>query len=361
MIYRLFTMVFMLLFILEVNAQKDYKWEREHPGIREKPKGNVVPGFATNRLFDVFNQIPIINQPKGYDVRQSASIRLSGNLYKGSLLIGFPLYYRWGTGPLQKQVEYHMTHIYINDRDELRDQYSHFMSEETDKLHMPAIYTDTFPVAYKEINGYMVGMARSRVNQNLYILNPTGRPCFIPVTKEQFVKLWIGKLGLDIAKEKEVLENIKASYAGVKDNPEAVAGLDEGTKMSNLLIAFYQEKKKVYEQKLASLSSEEKKAPAYAATPRNPMVLQHKGKLVEKPTGDLYDELADGIDAIKTTPLYIFNPNFFNPKLPKTAFQLIVIKDDHRQGWKDSELVPLLQKEFFPLIDFKQLGALMSK
>lgn len=91
------------------------------------------------------------------------------------------------------------------------------------------------------------------------------------------------------------------------------------------------------------------------------MVLQHKGKLVEKATGDLYDELADDIDAIKTTPLFIFNPNFFNPKLPKTAFQLIVIKDDYRQGWKDSELIPLLQKDFFPLINFKQLAALMSK
>lgn len=358
----LYTVLSLAMLCSNVYAQKDYKWVREHAGVRGKPKGNQVAGFASNRVFDIFNQIPLINQPKGFDINEAASIRLDGKVYKGNLLIGFPRYYQWGKGPLQKEGEYYMTHIYINDREELRNVYSHLFSEETDKLKMSPIYTDTFAIAYQTINGCLVGKARSRVNENMYILNPRMRPCFIPVTKEQFVKLWIGKLGLDIAKEREKIQEFKGQLNDLKDYPEPLANLKLTIKVSEIWIDFLQEKKKVYEQKLASLSEDEKKAQAYAATPKEMAVLMKKGVYVDKVTGDLPDELADVIDAKSKTPLFNFNPNFFDPKLPKTAFQLIVIRDGFRQAWNErSELMPVVEKDFFPNIDFKALTELMYK
>ena len=132
--------------------------------------------------------------------------------------------------------------------------------------------------------------------------------------------------------------------------------------MSQLWLDYLIEKKKVYEQKLASLTEEEKKAPAYAATPKEMAVLMVKGKYVDKVTGDMPDELADVIDGKNKTPLFHFNPDFFDPKLPKTAFQLIVIRDGFRQAWNEkNELMPIVEKDFFPLIDFKALTALMYK
>jgi len=359
---HLFAITLLFIGFTSIYAQRDYKWEREHPGVREKPRGSVVPGFASNRVFDVFNQIPVINQPKGFDVRQSTSIRLSGNVYKGHLIVGLPRYYRWGQGPLLKEGEYYMTHIYINDREELRNVYSHLFSEETDKLKMPPIYTDTFAISYQMINGTMVGKARSRVNENMYILNPRMRACFIPVTKEQFVKLWIGKLGLDIAKEKKKIQEFTGQLNDLKDYPEPLANLKQTIKMSEIWMDFLQEKKRVYEQKLASLTEAEKKAHAYAATPKEMAVLMVKGKYVDKVTGDMADEMADLIDGKNKTPLFHFNPDFFDSKLPKTAFQLIVIRDGFRQAWNEkSELMPVIEKEFFPNIDFKALAALMYK
>ena len=358
---HLLGIVVLLIASAYANAQRDYKWEREHPGVREKPKGNTAPGFAANRVFEILNQIPIIHQPKGFDVRQSSSIRLNGNVYKGLLTVGLPRYYRWGNGPLLKEGEYYMTHIYINDREEMRDIYSHFMSEETDKLKLPTIYTDTFAVSYQTINGCLVGTARSRVNQNLYVLNPRMRPLFIPVTKEEFVKLWVGKLGLDIAKEKEQLAIFKEQINDIKDNAEALANMKQTIKLSEVWLDYLLEKKKVYDQKLASLTEGEKKEPAYYATPKKMAVLQEKGKYVDKVTGDMANEMPDLIEAQSKAPLFRFNPDFFDPKLPKTAFQLIVIKDGFRQGWKESELMPLIEKEFFPLINFKQLTELMYK
>jgi hypothetical protein len=360
--HRFYTLLLLLVWGTGLQAQKDYKWEKEHVGVLEKPRGNAVPGFASQRIFDILNQIPLIKEPRGFDVREGASVSLSGKVYKGQLMVGFPLYYRWGTGKLQKQGEYYMTHIYINDREELKDVYSYFMSEETDKLKMPAMFTDTFSISYQTINGCTVGMARSRVNQNLYILNPRIRPCFLPVTKEQFIKVWIGKLGLDIAKEKEKAAEFKSQLNDVKENAEALANLKETIKLSELWHSFLLEKKKGYEEKLASFTEAEKKAPAYyTTTTKNRAVLEKKGVYVEKVTGDLPNELAEDTDAKSSAPLFQFNPDFFDPKLPKTAFQLIVMKDGYRQGWKDSDLIPLLQKDFFPLIDFKQLTALMYK
>lgn len=358
---RFYILLIVLVLSIGIQAQNNYKWEREHPGALLKPKADPVPGFKSTAIFEVLNQIPMLNKPKGFEVREGASARLDGKIYKGYLMVGLPLYYRWGTGPLEKQGEYYMTNIYINDREELRNIYSFLLSEETDKLNLPPIFTDTFAVSYQTINGYSVGVSRSRLNQNLYILNPRKRPCFIPATKEQFIKLWIGKLGLDIAKEKGNMEETKGYLQNMKGNAEVEASMRQTIKLSELWLDFLVEKKKRYEQKLASLTAAEKQAPAYCAMPKDMAVLQKKGVYVDKVTGDLPNELADGIDAESTSPVFQFNPDFFDPKLPKTAFQLIVIKDGFRQGWNEGELMPIVQEGFFPKIDFKQLEALMYK
>jgi hypothetical protein len=353
--------ILLLTVYTKANAQKVYKWEKEHPGVLIKPKTKPPAGYNTDGIFTVFNKIPMLHTPKGYDVRQGVSVRLSGKVYKGMLMIGLPMYYSWDNGPVQRQGEYYQSHIYINDRELLRDEYSHVLSEVTDKLQLPTIYTDTFPIHYKTINGYEVGMALDRVNKQLYILNPKRRACFLPVTKEQFVKIWLKKLDMDIEKEKTYQVELKEDVSRMKDNAEVLKNLEEGMVLSKLQLDFLLEKKKSYEHKLASFSEAEKKAQAFAASPKKMAVLQVKGKTVDKVTGDMSFELADGIEARETHPLFIFNPDFFDPQLPKTAFQLMIIRDGFRQNWKESQLMPLVEESLFPLIDFKQLASLMNK
>ncbi len=52
--------------------------------------------------------------------------------------------------------------------------------------------------------------------------------------------------------------------------------------------------------------------------------------------------------------------NPFDAKLPKAAFQLIVIKDPFSEGDKN-KIKELLEGQFYPLLSFKEIAALMYK
>ncbi|MFL5742480.1 MAG: hypothetical protein ACJ75B_19810 [Flavisolibacter sp.] len=346
---------------------QDITWEKDHPGIFSPPKPVPVKNFNANSIYTIINRIPFITSPKGFDVSENTNLRLEGNHYEGSLLTGFPKYYRYQNGPIQKQGEYCIHIISINNPSRLFDAHSKVLQTESDHLHLPDIFTDTFAITYKIMNNYPVGYAINTFansNGRLFILNPRHRACFIPVTKEEFLKLWIGKLGLDIAEREKGMEDLKESIRSLSQNAATknqTADLEKVQQGSLRWLDFLKEKKKEYERRLSSMSSAEKKEPASYSMPKNVAMMQDRsGNYLEKISGHLPYEPDEGAEAFEVRPLFRLNPDFFDNRLPATSMQLIVFSDCYSEESKDG-LKAVLDEEFYPKIDWKDIAALMYK
>jgi hypothetical protein len=357
---------FCLMIMVTLHAQ-DFVWEKDHPGIIRPIPTCPVKNFRANTLFEILHRIPFIAKPIGFDVAHGISVSLEGKVYQGELLIGFPKYFRYQKGPVQQQEVFCSEAFIINDPWSLMNKNSILFSNETGQLGLPTMFTDTFEIEEKDMNGYPVGYTTSSFanrGTRMFVLNPRHRPVFLPVTREQYLQLWIGKLKKEVAdgwkKDAEFTESIKQ----FSENPKMKSGVPELEKIqkaSQALLRFLDEKRKTYEQRLKALTAEEKKAPAYYSLPTDVANWKDKnGNYKEVITGHMPYEPDEGADAVEVKPLFRFNPEFFDRSLPNTAFQLIALLDCYSEE-DHNELKTFLDQEFYPKINFRDIAALMYK
>jgi len=337
---------------MQSRAQSSGK-DKNVPGRFFKAPSCKIPGFKIDALFEIINRLPAITQPKGYDVQERFTISTEGKVYKARLSI--PLL---NPPPL---------HIFINDPQQLMNPQSILFPEETRSLQLPEIFSDTFAITYKKINGVNVGTGiHAEFNSNLllHVLNPRHSRFFKPVTKEQYLRFWIGKLTLDINRDSKQLEESKSNLKLMADNAALKSTIPEIEKSITAFIkwiSYLKAKKQQFQKRLDGLSTDEKKAPAYYAMYTDaPAMIDQNGKYVENISGHLPYEPAEDNDTLNRTPLYNFAKDPFDPKLPKTAFQLIIIKDPFSEG-KKNRIKELIDKEFYPLLNFKDIAQLMYK
>ena len=91
-------------------------------------------------------------------------------------------------------------------------------SEEIVKLNVATMFTDTFAITYKNINGAEVSSGihtEFNSNRRLYILNANHARFFKPILQG----LWIANLGLDIDKDKKQLEESKSNLTEMAGKP----------------------------------------------------------------------------------------------------------------------------------------------
>lgn len=358
------------IFLIVVNQAKSQgaDWEKDMPGRLIKAPSCKIPGFKIDALFGIINRIPVITQPKGYDVQQLFYASTKGKVYNAHLVIRFPLYYSFGKGPVKIETAHPpIVGLYINDPKQLMNEQSILFPQEAMNLNLPVMFTDTFSITYKNINGENVGSGtNTQFDSRLrfYVLNPRHTRFFKSITQEQYIRFWIGKLSLDIDKDTKQVEEGKSNLAEISGNPTLRTSIPEIQKNLNAFIKwvdFLKGKKKYYEKKLANLSPEEKKLPAYYAMQADGAAMMDKnGNYKENISGHIPYEPAEGTDALFRTPIYTFINEPFDSKLPKAAFQLIVIVDPYREGEKD-EIKEVLDKQFYPLLSFKEIAELMYK
>ena len=125
---------------------------------------------------------------------------------------------------------------------------------------------------------------------------------------------------------------------------------------------FERKKKQYYEKKLSNFSPTEKLAPAsYALHIQSAQIIGEDGNYVEKLNAHLpYEPAEKGTDAFIVKPLYTYNKNPFNSKFPKTAFQLVVVREGFSVD-EVHEIKSFLAEHFYPLLDYKEIAGLMFK
>lgn len=354
------------IFVLAANAQ-DYKWQKDVKGrlYPAKPSTNA----KINSVFDLVNRIPLIAQPKGFDVQEWYHVSTKENPYPVHLYVNFYDYYSYQNGQVQRSEAHVPTvTISVNDPEVLMDNQHFLFHEQTEALHMPVMFTDTFRISYQLMNGYRVGQG---VNTQfgrpvkIFVLNPRNIRFFRPVTTEEYLKVFIRKISGDIDEHTKGLVETKKTITEFEKNELLKNSLDDLKKTESGMIkwvAFLRSKKEYYEKKLASLSDRERKAPAiYAMYKKQAVMMDRNGNNSDEISGSLpYEPLESTEDTLATAPLFTFNEKSFDARLPKNSFQLIVISDAFQTD-SDKEMKHFFDRELYPSFPFKELEALMYK
>jgi hypothetical protein len=364
---------FFLILGFQSNAQ-DFTWAKEVTGKLFAPSPNSpnqqsVPDLKIKEAFNIINQIPAIANPRGYNIQEWFKNPEAKPIYSTTLLINFYYYYRYLNGPVQLLDAHPPTiSIAINDLEQLMNSQSTELKEVTEALHLPVMFRDTFPITHKTINDCPAGEGIYKTygrSIKFWVLNPKGLRFFRPVTREEYWKAYIEYLKREIETGTKGLVEGKEALEQMKNNELLKKGVADFEDIQNAMakwIAFEKSKKEYYEKKLASLAPEEKKAPAIYGIYKDPANIKDRnGNYVEKIAGHLtYEPWEDSKDTILTVPLFTFQEKAFDPKLPKTAFQLIVISSSYDEDGK-GHLKELFDKEVFPKLQLKQLAALMYR
>ena len=248
---RLTIIILSLLTYTHVHSQRA-DWERNEQGKLFPVTGINVPGMKIQEIFKIINRIPALAQPIGFNVKQWYETNTKTKNYTARLHVNFYHYYSFDKGPVQLQSSHPIgMSIYINETKVLMNEQSIILRDETELLKMPVMFSDTFNLVYKMTNGYNVGHGIDTEfdsNIPIYVLNPMGLSFFRPITQEEYLKFFIGKLGLDIEKDKKQLEENITSMAAMANNPlmkTMVPELEVGQNNLKKWIEFLKEKKTV--------------------------------------------------------------------------------------------------------------------
>jgi hypothetical protein len=365
--FRMIILFAMLSFIfIRANGQ-DFKWQKDVKGhlYTAKPSSNA----KINSVFDLVNRIPVIAHPKGFDVQEWYHVSTNENPYPVHLYVNFYDYYSYQNGQVQRSEAHVPTvTISVNDPGLLMNDQNFLFHEQTEALHMPVMFTDTFPISYQAMNGYRVGQG---VNTQfgrpvkIFVLNPRNIRFFRPVTTEEYLKVFIKKLSGDIDEHTKGLVESKKTIAEFEKNEQLKNSLDVLKQTQSGMIkwvAFLRSKKEYYEKKLASLSDKERKAPAvYAMYKKQAVMMDKNGNNLDEISGSLpYAPLESTEDTLATAALFTFNEKSFDPRLPKNSFQLMVISDAFQTD-DDREMKKFFDKQLYPSFPFKELADLMYK
>ena len=362
-----------IIFILSILAccqlqAQGADWHSEVKGKLHKADYSHSGGVKIREIFDIINKLTCISQPMGFDVKQWYTTPAAGKVYTGRLYINFYRYYSFDKGPVQLSTSHPKTVVFsYNNPGDLMNEQSIFHQDITSSLNLPVMFTDTFPLQFKDIDGVPVGHGLdteydSRVP--VFVLNPKNKAYFRPVRMEEYIQFFIGKLSVDISKDVKILDESLLTLAEAVKNPilkDVIPELQLQQKVMEKWIAFLKNKKSLYEKKLASMSAEERKAPAAYSIYTDPArTMDPKGQPVETITGHIDYEPAGDPNAILTKSVFTFANQPFDTKMPKAAIQLLVIFHPNPQGERD-EIADLLDEKFFPMLSYKALQALMYK
>jgi hypothetical protein len=346
-------------------AQVDYL--DKQPGVFHQAKPASVAGFPSYEIYQVFNKIPFINHPVGFDTKEGTSIQLDKqfNVYTGYLMLGFPRYWRLGD-KIELQGEYYNINIICNTFKSLVRE--SILDQDADILHFPQFISDTTPFQYRMINGALVGEGQARPqywqSRDIFMLNPKQKPCFVPVTTEEYIRFLTQKLTHDIEEDAKSIDNYEKLLVQMRaetPQPKDLPSNERGQTVARNRLDLYKRKLKEYQDKAAHLSEKEKKEPVTVMYPEMILTMDKKGNPITPLTGYLpYEIYTPEAKVSKVMKLFHYNMDFFDPKLPKTAVQLMLFF--YLNGYeKRDPFETRIRNEVFPSVDFKALQGLMYR
>jgi hypothetical protein len=359
--------ILITLTICSLFGSAQFVWQKDHVGQFKKVIQNDVKNFHGQDVLSILNRVSFMTHPKGFDILENYNMTRKGKVVSGTIYIGMPKYYTYEHGPVQKEGEYCILQVHINEPAELMNSQSYLFPEEANHLGLPEMFTDTFIVNEQKFNGYPVGLALStfaRSNDRVYVLNPSHRSCFRQLSQAEYTSFWIGKLGIDIKTETESLATNREDLKQLTGKPEFAAVLQQAEKaldMRENYILFLKAKKEYYSKKLAAMTPEQKKVPARYVFPKEPAIVSNNdGGYTVNMDGHINYEPDEGQPSLSTVPVFTFNKNFFDPSLPPTSIQLFVIEDCYNPE-DHVELKEYLDEYFYPRIDYKDIAKLMNR
>jgi hypothetical protein len=343
-------------------------WHSNVKGKLHKADYSRTGTVMINKVFDVINELTFISQPMGFDVKEWYTPPEKKGVFTGRLLVNFYEYYSFGKGPVKLQTSHpHTIALVYNDPSSLMNFQSILFPQETEQMKMPAMFTDTFALSYKTINGAEVGMGIITTFDSqvpMFVLNPARIRFFRPLTQAEYIRFFIGKLGLDIEKDARQLEENKTLIKEISNSPLQAVSLPELEKANlglSIWVAFLRSKKNYFEKRLSELSDSALAAPASYVVPKVAAVITDRnGRYVGNITGHLPYEPNEGQDAIFTRDIFTFVKSPFNTRLSPAALQLIVIEHEFSVNEKDP-LKDEMDQKFFSLLSYGKLAALMLR
>ena len=120
---RLAAILFLLAFISKANAQ-DFTWQKDVPGRLVPLRSSTPVGLKLAPVFSLLERIPIIAQPKCFDVRESFEESTVAVPLKASANILFARYYRYNDGPLE-QSDAHLPSLWVSVNNAKELMYDH--------------------------------------------------------------------------------------------------------------------------------------------------------------------------------------------------------------------------------------------
>jgi hypothetical protein len=328
-------------------AERDGLWvhiknyDQSFAAIKLTPAEQRVAVQKRDAIFEVLKNSKVLNPLKGVAVRAEKSV-IGRAGRDGNVLTTGPVVLKVGmtighfnrnskTGEIQPfTIEMPRIEIITNDIDtsvatwkanklryeELRDR--------EDRL----LFLEPYATATTD-NGLKICLLDDWTE---VVLITNGRPLWIPATREQFLQAMIHDAGIQLGKEKE-------------DRLPGAPPLKESEYFAAQLL-------REYEKELAALLPADRQQPAYFAY-RN-----------DQP---LYSGLARAGDP-GARPVVMYNPDYLNRLLPRTAIQLIVCTYNYNIPFRSDETIHLhtgialtMLNNLARHLEYDKLSALIDK
>lgn len=372
-------LVFVVLFLVKVTTAS----AQAPQSVKGKIKGNSVngrPGIEIMMqhkdakyesmekfMFGIFSTVahaPAVNLPRGFDIDPSLSIYCDLNPvfapYEGSAdsnkapvqaalrMTWFNYYLDQYSHKIKKAGESHGgLELFVNDLSNvLPDEFKNQCSDTGVRLFF------LLPKITSESDGQIV------VGNHIIILKKKGKAVFTPLTKRGYTQFMIRKLKHDLSQAKdEVIQNkedLKEEQHNLASNtdPKVKGYIRQSINSSNAILSASIKKVGKLEDllhenqdSLSKMSAAEVQTPVY--------VIQN----FKDPSGDFYYKLFSP-SAQGAQKLYTVNPEYYNPALPRSAIQLIVV-DYHASNF----CPPFMKKrltDWFQQINCNKLSALIA-
>ena len=307
-------------------------------------------------IFSVITKVPVLDPPKGFDIDPSlaaycdldpvfSSRNGAGNEkdpIQGVIsMMSFNYYVDQNSHKIRKGEESHGgLDLHVNDvSDVLPDEFKNLCSDACTPLFffLPDI-------TIKDPGKIVIG-------DQVIILKEKDRPVFTPLTQKGIMQFMIRKMQHDLSGLKDDVQENKDNLTGyLKMAKQYQDPKTEALYRENIVAA----ENKVdstsrmilnYRNSFAKMTSLELQAPVYVVRDFN------------DPDFDYYKLSTSSAKGAKE--LYTFNPNYYNPTLPRSAIQLLVV------GYHASNFCPPFMKDrlrdWFQQINYNGLAEAIAK
>ena len=306
-------------------------------------------------LFNLVNQTPFMNPQRGFETHLSQSSdppnRFTGTVRTSADLnfLFFEYYTDKRTGKTKRTGEFDANiEIMTNSIEGICRKLSVY-THDCDELKFP-IFFNEIPVKARTADYTEIEMDRHPFR----IFAHRGKPLFAPMTRKEYLSF---HLAFNQKRENDYAESLKDQQKIIQDDQVQIKNKNTTAEIKKVLegvirqmqdvnipqinekLQEYNQKAEDFRHRIAAMSPEESKAPAFIGE------------------GYMSDLKAYGSTTGK--PLFKINPDYWNKSLPEYATQLVVIT------YWDNELltVRFLQqrvREIFGQIDFHKVGAVLQ-